>query len=160
MSKDAVDLLVCFQDRMDLALRQAPVESVGFLTQLSRLVPKIGLNLQWAETESPAQIAKAQVQKAITRVELSLKQRQGLVQTWREIWADRAFRNLCDVVLERIIALGPISTRDLCRSCELRLERLSPVLKHLVKAEQILKQPDGRFDLPARWLSRLRVEIC
>jgi hypothetical protein len=149
-----------FQDKTELALPQVPVESVGFLSHLTRLVTKISLNLQLVGNEPPAQIMEAQVERAISRVELALKQRLGLVRTWREVLAGRDSRKFCEVVLEKSTALGPIGTRDLCRSCDARLERVSAALKHLLQAEQILKQADGRFEIPARWLSRLRIETC
>jgi hypothetical protein len=160
MSKGGADLLFRFQDKAELAVRQMPVESVGFVNQLPRLISKISQNLQLAVDEPPAQIMQPQMERAISRVEFSLKQRHDFMRTWREILVGRDIRQFCELVLEKVTALGPIGTRDLCRSCDARLERVSAALKHLLQAEQILKQPDGRFEIPARWLSRLRIETC
>ena len=93
--------------------------------------------------------------------EISSAHRRTLLQTWRGALADREFQQRCDAVLAKIVALGPIGSRDLCRTFgEQRMGRLAPVLSQLIKTGEILKRHDGRFDIPERWLSRLRVEIC
>ena len=160
MEKEAAELFGRFHDRVDSALFHETGADFGFLAQLPRFVSKMSVILTLAKHGRPGQITKDKVQEAISVTELSSAHRHALLQTWRAELAERIVRQRCEAVLARIVALGPISARELLRDFHgLRIERLAPILRDLIQSEQILKLRGGRFDIPDKWVSRLRVEV-
>ncbi len=160
MEKEGAELFTRFDERVDSALLHEAGADFGFLAQLPRFVSKMSVILALAKSGSAGQITKDTVQAAVSVTELSSARRHALLQTWRAELAERIVRQRCEAVLARIVALGPISARELLRDFHgLRIERLAPILRDLIQSEQILKLRGGRFDIPDKWVSRLRVEV-
>ena len=161
LSNEAAAVMVGFRERVAAALRHDPSADNRFLGQLGTLIEKISSLIHLVESDVPGLVTQAQLARAVAWAELGGGHRQTILQTSRRALVDRQFQEQCQNLLAKILALGPISWRELCRTFEdQRLERWLPMLTHLVQTEQIVKHPDGRFDIPSRWLSKLQVQIC
>jgi hypothetical protein len=125
-----------------------------FLVELENLVLKLACALDL--TESPTRITsitQAQLAKAVGWAKLSVHYEQALVQITRQRLAQEQFERQCELVRNKILAFGPMKVRELAHTFDdQNYKWLLPVLHHLVQTEEILKRPDGRFDILQRWL--------
>jgi hypothetical protein len=144
----------------ELAL--AGTDDRRYLAQVDRLVSKLAGTLHLAQNPSRVtSITRAQFAEAVGYAKCSVVHREAVLQITRQRVAEEKFRHRCEIVRNRVIALGPIRVRDLAHSFnDQSYKWLLPVLDHLVQTEEIIKRPDGRLDGLERWLSKLTFREC
>ena len=161
LGKEAREAVISFQERIAKTRLSMAESDSRFLGHLPRLATQICAVRHLAENEVFSPITKAQAATGIASIEVSATQRLAVVRTWRRALGLGRFERDCDFILSKIAVLGPISARELCRCCnELRMERLLPILKHLLDAGKILKLQDARFHVPQPSSSRSQVQTC
>jgi hypothetical protein len=159
LGKEAREAVMSFQERIAKACLTTAESDAKFLGHLPGLVTQISALHHLTETQGFPRITKAQAEAGMASVEVTVRQRLAVVRTWRRALGLGQFERDCDFVLSKIAGLGPISARELCRCCnELRMERLLPILKHLLDVGKILKLQDARFDVPQASSSRSQVQ--
>lgn len=159
MTQESTKRWLDFQDWIDRVIHQEPGRTAGFLAQLPRLVCKISTNYYADQSETSSAIPVQRVQMGIAVAERYEKHRRAFVHTWQSELRQREFQELCQSVLSKIITFGPMEVRELCRRYDdMRASKLMPVLSHLIQTDQLVKSAN-RFDIPQRWLAKLRFEI-
>jgi hypothetical protein len=142
LGPEAGEVLAGFASRVAAESLKAPADVNRFLHHSTRLASKLALlkhaSLGDASTPMPGDIAA----RAVTIVESSTKHRLALLQSNIKLLPVKDLRTR---VLEIILALGPISPRNICRHChKLKIAALGPVLWDLLQAGQV-GEHDGRY---------------
>jgi hypothetical protein len=161
LGTDAREAVMSFHERIAKTCLSTAESDGKFLDHLPRLTTQISALHHLAQTEVFPSITKAQAEAGIASVEVTAAQRLAVVRTWRRALGLGQFQRDCDFVLSKIAILGPINVRELCRRCnELRMERLLPILKHLLDVGKILKLQDAQFDVPKPCSGTSQVQTC